>query len=288
MTDRLSRVVPSADGTPIAVYSSGTGPPFILVHGASADHTTFRVIGPRLAERFTVHAIDRRGRGGSGDTPPYDIEREFEDVAAVAQAVAGEVGAGDPSSPVLPGPPVDVFGHSYGGRCALGAAARSDAIRRVISYEGAPTPPGARYGDSTVLVDLVRLAELGKFEDLLREFLRRVVGMTPDGLADYAANPVWPDRVAAAATIVRELAAEGSDAGPGGLQALEAVRQPVLQLLGGASRPEFGIATRALDARLVDGRVVVIPGARHAAHHTHPEAVLDAVTGFLAPATIDR
>ncbi|MEJ7695339.1 MAG: alpha/beta hydrolase [Candidatus Limnocylindrales bacterium] len=298
MTDRLSRVVPSADGTPIAVYSSGTGPPLILVHGASADHTTFRVIGPRLAERFTVHAIDRRGRGGSGDTPPYDIEREFEDVAAVAQAVAGEAvdgeavdgeaAPGDPSSPVLPGPPVDVFGHSYGGRCALGAAARSDAIRRVISYEGAPTPPGARYGDSTILGDLVRLAELGKFEDLLGEFLRRVVGMTPEDLADYAADPVWPDRVAAAPTIVRELAAEGSGAGPGGLDDLAAVRQPVLQLLGGASRPEFGLATRALDARLADGRVVVIPGARHAAHHTHPDAVLDAITGFLVPATIDR
>lgn len=293
MTDRLSRVVPSADGTPIAVYSSGTGPPLILVHGASADHTTFRVIGPRLAERFTVHAIDRRGRGGSGDTPPYDIEREFEDVAAVAQAVAdeavdGEAAPADPSSPGLPGSPVDVFGHSYGGRCALGAAARSDAVRRVISYEGAPTPPGARYGDSTIPGDLVRLAGLGKFEDLLREFLRRVVGMTPEDLADYAASPVWPDRVAAAPTIVRELAADGSGAEPGGLEALAAVRQPVLQLLGGASRPEFGLATRALDARLADGRVVVIPGARHAAHHTHPDAVLDAITGFLAPATIDR
>lgn len=279
MTDRRSRVVPSADGTPIAVYSSGTGPPLILVHGASADHTTFRVIGPRLAERFTVHAIDRRGRGGSGDTLPYDIEREFEDVAAVAQAIAGDAVAGDA---------VAVFGHSYGGRCALGAAARSDAIRRVISYEGAPAPPGARYGDSALLGDLARLAEGGRFEALLREFLRRVVGMTPEDLADYAANPVWPDRVAAAPTIVRELAAEGSGAGPGSLDDLAAVRQPVLQLLGGASRPEFGLATRALDARLAHGQVVVIPGARHAAHHTHPDAVLDAITRFLAPATIDR
>ena len=57
------------------------------MHGSTADHTTFRVVGPRLARRFRVHAIDRRGRGASGDAPAYAIEREFEDLAAVADAV---------------------------------------------------------------------------------------------------------------------------------------------------------------------------------------------------------
>ena len=66
-----------------------------------------------------------------------------------------------------------------------------------------------------------------------------------------------------------------------GLEALGKVRQPVLQILGGDSRPEFDTATRALDARLANGRVVVIPGARHAAHHTHPEAFVTAVTTFI-------
>ena len=103
--------MPSTDGTPIAVFTTGVGPPLILVHGAAADHTTFRVLGPLLATRFTIHAIDRRGRGASGDTSPYAIEREFEDLASVATALAREAGGA-----------VDVFGHSYGGRCALGAA----------------------------------------------------------------------------------------------------------------------------------------------------------------------
>lgn len=269
-----SRVVTSPDGTPIAAFSSGRGPALVLVHGASADHTTFRVVGPRLAEGFTVHAIDRRGRGASGDTAPYAIEREFEDVAAVAEALATETGG-----------PVDVFGHSYGGRCALGAALRTDAIGRVISYEGAPTPPGERYGDATVLDRLRQLAETGDRETLLATFMTRVVGMPDADLAAYRADPVWPVRVAAAATIVRELAAEGADdGGPASLEALAAVRQPVLQLLGGESRPEFGVATRALDARLADGRVVVIAGARHAAHHTHPDTVVAALTGFLGAA----
>ena len=84
---------------------------------------------------FTVHAIDRRGRGASGD--------------AAGRIRSSANSRMSPPSPrrwrPLAGEPVDVFGHSYGGRCALGAALLTDAIRRVISYEGAPTPPGSSY-----------------------------------------------------------------------------------------------------------------------------------------------
>lgn len=266
--NRPSRVVTSSDGTRIAIFVSGDGPPLVLVHGASADHSTFRVLGPRLAQRFTIHAIDRRGRGASGDTEPYAIEREFQDVAAVARTLASESGG-----------PVDVFGHSYGGRCALGAALRTSDIGRVISYEGAPAAPRHGYGDRDVLHDLGRLADAGDHDTLLATFMTRVVGMGAEDLAAYQNDPIWPIRVAAAPTIVRELA--GESAGGGSLDALGAVRQPVLQLLGGESLPAFAAATRALDARLSDGRIVVIPGARHAAHHTHPADVVDAVRAFL-------
>lgn len=270
MTDSFDpdRMIPSRDGTPIAIFSSGTGRPLILVHGAAADHTTFRVIGPMLEDRFTVHAVDRRGRGASGDVGPYAVDREFEDVAAVASDLADEGGG-----------PVDVVGHSYGGRCALGAALLTPAIRRVVSYEGAPTPPGERYGDAALAAELAQLADDGRHEVLLETFMRRVVGMTAHELDRYRADPVWPRRVAAAGTIARELGVEASDAA--GLDRLAAVRQPVLQVLGSDSRPEFGAATRALDARLPDGRIVVIDGAKHAAHHTHPDALVAAITAFL-------
>jgi len=264
-----SSVIRSRDGTPIAVFGSGDGPPLVLVHGASADHTTFRVLGPLLVPMFTIHAVDRRGRGVSGDTSPYAIEREFEDIAAVASAVAREAGR-----------PIDVFGHSYGGRCALGAALLSPDIRRVISYEGAPTPPGERYGDEALAAELQALADAGQNEALLERFLTEVVGMTDPELERYRADPVWPRRVAAAPTIARELAVEAGDAA--GLDRLGQVRQPVLQILGGASKREFGAATAALDDRLTDGTIVVIPGAKHAAHHTHPVAVVEAITAFLA------
>ena len=253
----------------MAVFSTGSGPALLLVHGAAADHTTFRVVGPRLAERFTVHAIDRRGRGASGDTEPYAIEREFEDIATVASALAQEAGR-----------PVDAFGHSYGGRCVLGAALLTNDIDRVISYEGAPTPTGERYGDAALALELAALADAGQDQILLETFLARVVGMTADELDRYRADPVWPRRVAAAPTIARELAVESGAAA--GLEHLGRVRQPVLQVLGADSRREFGAATAALHDRLADGTVVVIPGARHAAHHTHPDALVEAVTAFLA------
>ena len=89
-----------------------------------------------------------------------------------------------------------------------------------------------------------------------------------------------PTRVAAVHTTLRELEGEASAAAS--LDALGGVRQPVLQILGGASAPIFRQATEALDARLADGRIVVIDGARHAAHHTHVGAFVGAIREFLA------
>ncbi len=261
-------IVLSPDGTPIAVFTSGRGPDVVLVHGATADHTTFRVVRPLLEARFTIHAIDRRGRGASGDADPYAIEREFEDVAAVADVVAAAGGGS-----------VDVVGHSYGGRCALGAALRSTSIRRVVSYEGAPAPDDEPYQPDGLRERLRTHLAAGDRAAALETFMTEVVGMTAADLDRFRADPVWPARVAAAPTILRELEAETAPAGS--LEALGRVRQPVLQVLGGASVAPFHAATAALDALLTDGRVVVIDGARHAAHHTHPESFVAAVTEFL-------
>ena len=100
--------VASRDGTQIAYWTSGSGPPLVLVHGAPADHTRWRPLLPYLEPYVTVHALDRRGRGASGDALEYRLEREYEDVAAVVDAVAAS------------GQPVDVYGHSHGGIVAFG------------------------------------------------------------------------------------------------------------------------------------------------------------------------
>lgn len=264
------QVIPSRDGTRIALFRGGDGPPLVLVHGTTGDHTTFRVVGPRLADTFAVSAIDRRGRGASGDTLPYAIDREFEDVAAVADALADGHGG-----------PVDVVGHSYGGRAALGAALLTVSIGRVVCYEGAPTPPGASYHPAGIEDRLRERLAAGDLDGALAAFMTEVVGMSAAELAAYRADPVWPTRAAAAGTILRELEAETDPAAS--LERLGAVRQPVLQILGGASLPAFGTATLALHERLADGRVIVIEDAAHAAHHTHPEAFVDAIRAFLRP-----
>jgi pimeloyl-ACP methyl ester carboxylesterase len=266
------RHVRSADGTLIAIFESGTAEPgtrpLVLVHGTTADHLTFRVVGPMLAQRRRLHAMDRRGRGASGDGPAYAIEREFEEVAAVADAVAAETGG-----------PVDVLGHSFGGRCALGASLLTPAVRRVVCYEGAPAPVDRPYQPAGLADRLRTHLARGDREAVLETFMREVVGIDDAGMARFRADPVWPLRVAASPTILRELEAERSPAAS--LDALAGVGVPILQVLGTASLPAFHEATSALDARLARGSVVRIEGAAHAAHHTHPDAFVAAVEGFL-------
>jgi pimeloyl-ACP methyl ester carboxylesterase len=267
-----SRVVASADGMPIAVFEAGAlnGPrtPLVLVHGATADHTTFRAIAPLLGRSRRLHAIDRRGRGASGDSAGYSIEREFDDVAAVAEDVARRHGG-----------PVDVLGHSYGARCALGASLRTATIRRIVAYEGAPLPAGSSYRPDGLREALQAALARGDREAALSGFLAGIVGMSEADLARYRADPVWPARVAAADTILREVEAETSPAA--GIEALAAVRVPVLLILGAASRSPFAVGTRAFAARLADAEVAVIDGAAHAAHHTHVAAFVAAVESFL-------
>jgi pimeloyl-ACP methyl ester carboxylesterase len=239
------------DGVPIAVFRSGDGPPLVLVHGATADHTTWRTSGPLLAARHTLHAIDRRGRGASGDGAAgqtYAIEREFDDLAAVVDAIAADTDS-----------PVDVVGHSYGGRIALGAALRTANLRRLVSYEGAPPAPdglGYQDADAGTVRRVEQLVAAGDRDEALATFMRDIVGMPEPDLAAFRADPIWPRRAAAIDTTIRELGAEANPAGS--LDALGAVSQ-----------------------RLRNGRVVTIAGARHAAHHTHAAEFVAAVEAFL-------
>jgi pimeloyl-ACP methyl ester carboxylesterase len=216
-------------------------------------------------------AIDRRGRGASGDTLPYSIVHEFEDVAAVADAVAAVAGRG-----------VDVVGHSYGGRCALGAALLASSIRRVVVYEGAPAPVDewTNAAGERLLAELRRLVDAGRPDEAVRSFMRTIVGQTPAELAAFEASPVWDARVAAAPTILRELDA-ALHAPEASLDALARVSVPVLLIAGAESGPTFRAGIDALAARLPDARVVVLPGQRHAAHHGAAARFAAEVTAFL-------
>jgi len=275
----LHAVAPSghavaADGTSISWFEAGgpAGPPLLLIHGAGSDHTTFRVVGPRFAARRVVYAMDRRGRGASGDGPSYSIEREAEDVAAVVDAIAGREDG-----------PVDVVGHSYGGRVALSAAPLAgERLRRLVTYESAPAPPGMTFEEPDLVAELTAAEARDDRPAILRLFMRQVAGMSEPDLAAFEESPLWPVRVAIAGTILRELTADRADGDAAAIGRLgAAVRQPVLQLLGGASAPIFALGTAALDGALPQGRVVVLPGQRHNAHHADPDRFVAEIERFL-------
>lgn len=119
----------SADRTRIAWYSGGSGPALVVVNGALSDHTTTDVLRPLLEPHFTVVGFDRRGRGASGDTHPYSLEREVEDIAAVIAAN---------------GPNALVLGHSSGAVLSLEAAMRGVPITRLAVNEPPYILPGTR------------------------------------------------------------------------------------------------------------------------------------------------
>jgi pimeloyl-ACP methyl ester carboxylesterase len=267
----------SPDGTPIGVFRSGESGspgerrPLLLIHGAGSDHTTFRVVGPRFAEGRPVYAMDRRGRGGSGDTLPYSIDRESEDVSATVEAIADREGG-----------PIDVVGHSYGGRVALGAAPLTGLLRRLVVYESAPAPPGTTFEDPGLVAALAEAQAADDRPAILRLFMRGIAGMSEADLAAFEASPIWPARVSIAPTILRELTADRADGDADAIARLgAAVRQPTLQLLGGASASIFAAGTAVLDKALPDGRVVVLDGQRHGAHHTDPDRFVAEVERFL-------
>ena len=271
-----TRIVTSPDGTRIAVFTSGDGPPIVLVHGAAADHTTFRVIGPRLAERYTVHAIDRRGRGGSGDTLPYAIEREYADIAAVVGAIGDHAPAGVP-----------VIGHSYGGRCALGAALLTHAVAAVVCYEGAPTPPGVEYGDAALADELAALDDAGRPAELLETFLRRVVGMDDAATCRISRRPRSGRCGSPQPTPSRASYAPRGAPAPQGSMRWRASASRSSRC--SAATANMGSPTRRLRSTTGSrtASIVVIPGARHAAHHTHPDALIEAIETFLGGARGD-
>ena len=259
-------IVQSADGTRIAYERSGDGPPLVLVHGTSADHTRWAGILPALAARFTVFAMDRRGRGESGDSAgAYRMEDEFADVAAVV----GAAGAG--------GQRVALLGHSYGAICALEAALRTPHLNRLILYE----PPIARDGMATppaLLVHLQALLAAGDREGVVETFFREGPGVPPHELTRMKSLPSWQSRVAAAHTIPRELAA--SDAYRLDGTRFCAVAVPTLLLLGGDSPAPFGAALDVLHGAMPNSRIAVLPGQRHIAMDTAPELFLREVLAF--------
>ncbi len=258
----MDRVL-SADGTSIAYAKTGSGPALVLVHGTTADHTRWNPILPEFEKHFTVYAVDRRGRGESGDTKPYSVEHEVQDVVAVVDAA---------------GPEASLLGNSFGALCSMEAALRTSNLRRLVLYEPPFPVEGLEMYQPGTGDKLQTLLDQGDREKLLTAFFRDVVRMPEQELAGLRAAPVWKARLTAANTLVREMDDADYVFDPDRFSNLDI---PTLFLQGGNSPPFLTAPSELLASTLTGSRSVVMPGQGHAAMNTAPDLFCREVISFL-------
>src|SRR5688572_5506973 len=178
--------VTSNDGTTIAFDRLGDGPPVILVSGGSVDRGSNAPLADLLARQFTVINYDRRGRGPSGDTQPYAVQREVEDIDAVIGAAGGAAG---------------LYGSSSGAALALEAAAAGLAVTKLALWE----PPYIGEGRPRPAADTAsiyrKFVAEGKRGDAVEYFMAKVVGMPPEFVGFARSQPWWPAQEALAHTL---------------------------------------------------------------------------------------
>jgi pimeloyl-ACP methyl ester carboxylesterase len=258
--------VRSLDGTTIAYERSGSGPPLVLVDGALQRRTMgpSRPLAEQLAARFTVFAYDRRGRGDSGDTPPYAPEREIEDLEALIGAAGGSA---------------FVYGVSAGAALALDAANRGAGITKVAVYEAwfvvddtvEPLPADFQARLEAAIAE-------GRCGDAVRQFMRR---LGVPGLVTHLMRLTPPFRKLkeVAHTLPYDFAVLGDTQSGRPLPAERwaGVRVPVLLLVGGKSPASMRNGMAALAAVVPGARLQVLDGQTHV---VKPKAHAPVLTEF--------
>jgi pimeloyl-ACP methyl ester carboxylesterase len=212
--------VTSRDGTRIAYDTWGTGPAVILVNGALAERSGNAELAQLLAPHFTVYSYDRRGRGDSGDTQPYSVQREIEDIEALIDKAGGSA---------------HVYGKSSGASLALRAAAvLGRKVEKLALYE-APfsDAEGAAKEWKEFRAKLDGLLDADRRADAVTTFLT-FSGAPDEALTKLKASPAWPGMLAMAPTLAYDTAVVGDDRSvPVGIAAK--VKAPTLVMDGGAS-----------------------------------------------------
>jgi pimeloyl-ACP methyl ester carboxylesterase len=264
MGETLAGTVTTEGGTPVAYWRSGEGPPLVLVHGTAADHNRWKPVLPALEERFTVYAVDRRGRGGSGDSDDYEIRREFEDVAAVADSL---------------GESVNPLGHSYEGLLALEGAMLTRSVRKLVLYDPGIEVAGEEIYPHEVVERMGALLGRGDRDGVVESTMREVAGLPPETVEHMRSQPAWQGRVDAAHTSPRELRAV--KAYRFDHERFRNLETPTLMLAGGDSPVALRKAAEAVDEALPNSHLVVMEGQGHAAMDAGTDLFTAEVLRFL-------
>jgi pimeloyl-ACP methyl ester carboxylesterase len=256
------KTVTSADGTAIAFDQLGAGPPLIMVVGAFNTRSTTAPLAAALQDRFTVLNYDRRGRGDSGDTPPYAVEREIEDLDALITEAGGS-GA--------------VFGYSSGANLALKAAAHGLAITQLALYEppfvvdeSRPRPP------ADLAEQIAGLIAAGRRGEAVELFQTKAIGMPEPVVAQLRQAPFRPGLEAIAHTLVYDATIIGDLSLPAEL--IASIDAPALVIAGEKSPPLMRDAARAVADTLPNGRFRTLTDQTH---DISPEATAGAVEELL-------
>jgi pimeloyl-ACP methyl ester carboxylesterase len=258
------KTVTSADGTRIAFWREGAGPPLLLVHGGVCDHLAWYFVVPLLARKFTVFTYDRRGRGESGDTPPYAVEREVEDIVAMLKAI---------------GEPAHLLGHSAGGILALLAAERWDDLLSLTLYEPAFVVEGARDRPAPEVLDKMKaLLAVGDRDEVIRIAMRETLDLPESEIAKMGAGPGWENLIAVAHTIPYDWELWDE---PLVEERVRKVQTRALLLMGSESPSWLQVGTEAVLAALPCARLEVLQGQEHLATVTAPEMFAQVVVRFV-------
>jgi pimeloyl-ACP methyl ester carboxylesterase len=268
-TQDLTSTVVSRDGTAIAVDRYGSGPALVLVGGAFTGRPALAPFAQALAPSFTVLAYDRRGRGGSGDTPPYAIAREIEDLAAVIAAAGG---------------PAGVYGHSSGAGLAVLAAAGGVAISRLALYE----PPymvtkGGHLPPADLAARITELSSSGRRGEAVEFWMKVTVGLPDEAIAQMRQGPAWPalEAVVHTAAYDATIMADQERGDPLPAAWASQVTVPTLIMDGENSPAWMHHAVDALAELLPDTRRHTFPGADHS---VPPDALAPVLRDFMRPA----
>ena len=259
--------VTSRDGTIIGYDRKGQGPAIILVAGATqyrgVDHTTPRMVDD-LAARFTIINYDRRGRGESGDTAPYAVQREIEDIEALIDAVGGKAG---------------LYGMSSGAVLALEAGvALPGKVTGVLLYEP-PVDPSQSSADAWKQhAEMVALSERGDAAGMMSAFMSGV-GMPPEAVEGFRQSPAWPAFAAVGLTIEHDyrIMAEAVD-GDRHPQRWQDIKVPVLVVNGDASYPFIHGGADWVAAAVPGAQRKVLEGQ---GHDVDPKALAPVIAQFL-------
>lgn len=237
----------SADGTSIAYQITGEGPVVILVSGAMSTGGTVAPLAVPLSDRFRVVAYDRRGRGESGDTAPYTVEREVEDLAALIEAVGGEAA---------------LCGVSSGGALVLDAAASGLPVRQVAVYEVpfADFLEGGAAQQAEYTANLAEALAQGRRGDAVELFLR-LTGMAEQTIQGARQSPMWAGMEAIAPSLAYDNAVMGDGLVP--RERLASITAPLLAVAGGASPSWMREATRTIAETVPEGTYRSLEGQTH-------------------------